>query len=113
MNSKIKDELTDKLFKAILLLKDMDECYNFFEDICTISEIKALAQRLEVAGMLKDGKTYSEISEKTGASTATISRVNRCLNYGADGYKMILDRLEEKEVKEPGKKEGNKDVENN
>lgn len=93
MNSKIKDEMTDKLFEAILLLKNTDECYNFFEDICTISEIKALAQRLEVAKMLKTGKTYTEISDKTGASTATISRVNRCLNYGADGYRMILDRL--------------------
>lgn len=94
MNSKLKDELVDKLFEAILLLENVDECYNFFEDICTVSEIKALAQRLEVAKMLKEKKTYTEICEKTGASTATISRVNRCLNYGADGYKMILDRLE-------------------
>jgi len=94
MNSKIKDELTDKLFEAILLLENVDECYCFFEDICTISEIKAMAQRLEVAKMLKDSKTYTEIGEQTGASTATISRVNRCLNYGADGYKLILDRLE-------------------
>ncbi|MCX8132262.1 MAG: YerC/YecD family TrpR-related protein [Clostridia bacterium] len=96
MNSKIKDEVTDKLFEAILLLKDMDECYSFFEDICTVPEIKALAQRLEVAKMLREKKTYTEIGDKTGASTATISRVNRCLNYGADGYKMILDRLEDK-----------------
>jgi TrpR-related protein YerC/YecD len=96
MNSKIKDEHTDKLFEAILLLKDIDECYKFFEDICTISEIKSLAQRLEVAKMLEYGRTYTEISEKIGASTATISRVNRCLIYGADGYKMILERLEEK-----------------
>jgi len=94
MNSKIRDEMTDKLFEAILLLRDIDECYRFFEDICTVAEIKALAQRLEVAKMLKQGKTYTEISEKTGASTATISRVNRCYNYGADGYKMILERLE-------------------
>lgn len=94
MNSKLKDEHTDRLFEAILLLKDTEECYNFFEDICTISEIKALAQRLEVARMLKGDKTYTEISEKTGASTATISRVNRCLNYGADGYRMILERME-------------------
>ncbi|MCX7920399.1 MAG: YerC/YecD family TrpR-related protein [Clostridia bacterium] len=97
MNSKIKDELTDRLFEAILLLKTTDDCYNFFEDICTISEIKALAQRLEVARMLRNGQTYTEISEKTGASTATISRVNRSLMYGADGYKMVLDRLDEKE----------------
>lgn len=94
MNSKLKDELTDNLFEAVLLLETTEECYNFFEDICTISEIKALAQRLEVAKMLKEDKTYTEICEKTGASTATISRVNRSLNYGADGYKMVLQRLE-------------------
>jgi TrpR-related protein YerC/YecD len=96
MNSKIRDELTDRLFEAILLLEGPDECYDFFEDICTVSEIKAMAQRLEVAKMLKAGRTYIDISEKTGASTATISRVNRCLNYGADGYRTILDRLEGK-----------------
>lgn len=94
MNPKMKDEFTDRLFQAILLLKDIDECYNFFEDICTISEVKAMAQRLEVARMLMNKKTYTEICEKTGASTATISRVNRFLNYGADGYKTILERLE-------------------
>lgn len=94
MNSKIRDELTDNLFEAILLLDNIDECYNFFEDVCTIAEMKAMAQRLEVAKMLKQGKTYTEICEKTGASTATISRVNRCLNYGADGYSLILDRLD-------------------
>lgn len=94
MNSKLKDDMTDRLFKAILTLKNIDECYRFFEDICTISEIKALAQRLAVAEMLKHGNTYTEISDATGASTATISRVNRCLNYGADGYKMVLERLE-------------------
>jgi len=97
MNSKLRDENTDRLFKAILQLKTIEECYNFFEDICTISEIKALVQRLEVAMLLRQGKTYSEISESTGASTATISRVNRCLLYGADGYNMILDRLEKLE----------------
>ncbi|HOP99222.1 MAG TPA: YerC/YecD family TrpR-related protein [Acetivibrio clariflavus] len=96
MNSKLKDDMTDKLFEAILLLENIEECYNFFEDICTVAEIKALAQRLEVASMLRKGKTYTEISEVTGASTATISRVNRALNYGADGYKTILDRLENK-----------------
>ena len=95
MNSKIKDEMTDKLFEAVLLLKNIDECYNFFEDVCTISELKALAQRLQVAKMLREGHTYTDIGEKTGASTATISRVNRSLQYGADGYKMILDRLDE------------------
>ena len=96
-NPKLKDELTDQLFKAILLLKDSEECYQFFEDICTISEMKALAQRLEVARMLRDGHTYDDIVERTGASTATISRVKRCLNYGADGYKSILERLDELE----------------
>ncbi len=96
MNSKIRDSHTDSLFEAVLTLKDQDECYNFFEDICTVSEIKAMAQRLEVAKMLKKGRTYTDISEKTGASTATISRVNRCLIYGSDGYKTILERLEER-----------------
>ncbi|HHY24891.1 MAG TPA: hypothetical protein GX527_11815, partial [Clostridiaceae bacterium] len=86
MNSKLKDPLIDKLFDAILLLRNVEECYRFFEDVCTIAEIKALAQRLEVARLLREKKTYNEISEITGASTATISRVNRCLNYGADGY---------------------------
>lgn len=96
MNSKIKDELIDKLFEAILLLENIEECYNFFEDVSTIAEMKALAQRLEVARMLKEKKTYTEISDHTGASTATISRVNRCLHYGADGYNTILERLEKR-----------------
>ncbi len=91
--SKIRDELTDQLFEAILSLKDIEECYRFFEDICTINEIKSLAQRLQVAIMLKDKKTYQEIVEETGASTATISRVNRSLIYGADGYKIVFDRM--------------------
>jgi TrpR-related protein YerC/YecD len=94
-NPKLKDALTDQLFHAVLLLKDEDECYQFFEDICTIGELKSLAQRLEVARMLKHGHTYDDIVERTGASTATISRVKRCLNYGADGYKIILERLEQ------------------
>ena len=94
LNSKLRDDMTDNLFKAILQLRNVEECYAFFEDLCTVSEIKALAQRLEVAKMLKAGCTYSEISEKTGASTATVSRVNKCLNYGADGYKLILDRMQ-------------------
>lgn len=94
MNKKLKDPYIDKLFEAILLLQNVEECYKFFEDICTVAEIKALGQRLEVARLLRAGRTYNDISELTGASTATISRVNRCLNYGADGYNMILDRLE-------------------
>ncbi|HOJ10790.1 MAG TPA: YerC/YecD family TrpR-related protein [Clostridiales bacterium] len=96
MNTKLRDPLIDKLFEAVLLLKDAEECYKFFEDICTIAEIKALAQRLEVARLLREKKTYNDISDLTGASTATISRVNRALNYGADGYNMILDRLDSK-----------------
>jgi len=88
-----KDKLTDQLFRAILLLKNEKECYNFFEDLSTINEIKELSQRFEVARMLDNGFTYEEIVDKTGASSATISRVKKCLNYGADGYKLILGRL--------------------
>jgi TrpR-related protein YerC/YecD len=95
MNDKLKDSATDRLFAAILALRDTSECYAFFEDICTIAEIKSLAQRLHVAAMLRQGHTYTEICEATGVSTATISRVNRSLEYGADGYKTILDRLED------------------
>lgn len=95
--SKFKDPFVDALFEAILLLKDENECYRFFEDIATVGEIKALGQRLEVAKMLERDETYTRIAEVTGASTATISRVKRCLNYGADGYKLILQRLTEKE----------------
>lgn len=94
MNSKIKDENNDFLFKAILSLKSIDECYDFFEDLCTVAEIKAMAQRLHVAKMLNNHHVYSDIVSKTGASTATISRVNRSLNYGNDGYVKILERLE-------------------
>ena len=94
MNEKLKDDHTDKLFKVILKLNSIEDCYNFFEDICTVSEIKAIAQRLEVAQMLRDGKKYLDIEILTGASSATISRVNKCLQYGTGGYSMILDRLE-------------------
>ena len=93
VNKKIKTEAVDNLFDAILYLKDRDECYSFFEDLCTINELLSLSQRFEVASMLKDHKTYLEIAEKTGASTATISRVNRSLNYGNDGYDMIFQRM--------------------
>ena len=93
-NPKIKDKLLDQLFKAILSLKTEEECYRFFEDICTVNELKALAQRLEVAIMLHKGYIYDDIVTKTGASTATISRVKRSLNYGADGYKLILNNLD-------------------
>ncbi|MCQ2544363.1 MAG: YerC/YecD family TrpR-related protein [Lachnospiraceae bacterium] len=93
MNPKLRTEAMDSLFEAILCLKDKEECYTFFEDLCTINELLSLAQRFEVATMLRDKKTYMEIVEKTGASTATISRVNRSLNYGCDGYEMIFSRL--------------------
>lgn len=93
MNERIKDKFSDQLFKAILLLENEAECYQFFEDICTINEIKSIAQRLEVAKMLREGSTYEEIAKLTGASTATISRVKRCLHYGADGYQLVLDRM--------------------
>jgi TrpR-related protein YerC/YecD len=97
VNPKLKDELNDQLCEAVLSLGNMEECYQFFEDICTIGELKAMSQRLEVARMLQAGYTYDEIVERTGASTATISRVKRCLNYGADGYKVVLSRLKDKE----------------
>lgn len=96
MAAKTRDHLTDQLFKAILSLKSEEQCSNFFEDICTISELKSMAQRLEVARMLDAGCIYEEIVEKTGASTATISRVKRCLVYGADGYNSIMPLLKRK-----------------
>ncbi|GAA0675838.1 MULTISPECIES: YerC/YecD family TrpR-related protein [Clostridium] len=92
--SKLQSEELDLLFEAILKLNTIEECYRFFEDICTINEIKSLEQRLQVAKMLQDKKTYQEIAHKTGASTATISRVNKALNYGSDGYKTVLERMD-------------------
>ena len=97
MNNKIKTPAVDFLFDAILSLKNREECYTFFEDICTINERLSLSQRFEVANMLTKHNTYLEIAEKTGASTATISRVNRSLNYGNDGYSMVFSRIEEAE----------------
>lgn len=94
--SKLKDKFIDELFEAILLLETEEECYRFFEDIATVSELKSLAQRLAVAKMLEADMTYTTIAEETGASTATISRVKRCLKYGADGYRLILDKLKQK-----------------
>ena len=96
MNKKIKTESVDHLFEAVLCLKTKEECYNFFEDLCTVNELLSLSQRFEVATMLRDHKTYLEIAEKTGASTATISRVNRSLNYGSDGYELIFERMSQK-----------------
>lgn len=95
MNSKLKDGSVDFLFSAILALQTPEECYAFFEDLCTVSEIKAMSQRLLVAHMLRNKKVYSDIVATTGASTATISRVNRSLHYGCDGYEMVFKRLED------------------
>ncbi len=95
---KLRGRELDQLFKAVLSLKDMDECYRFFDDLCTVNEIQSLAQRLEVARMLRDGNTYNKIETETGASTATISRVKRCLNYGNDAYEMALERIREEDT---------------
>lgn len=96
MNKKIKTDAVDQLFEAILCLKTKEECYNFFEDLCTVNELLSLSQRFDVAVMLRDKKTYMDIAERTGASTATISRVNRSLIYGNDGYELVMDRMNEK-----------------
>ena len=95
MNKKIKTEAVDRLFDAILSLETKEECYSFFEDLCTVNELLSLSQRFEVAAMLKSRKTYLEIAEKTGASTATISRVNRSLIYGEGGYDIVFSRIPE------------------
>lgn len=92
--SKIKDENTDFLVDCILQLKTKDECYDFFEDLCTVTEFHAMAQRIVVAKMLSDKKVYSDIVKETGASTATISRVNRSLQYGCNGYEKVFERAE-------------------
>ena len=104
INKKIRDNVTDQLCYAILSLNTLEECYQFFEDICTIGELRSVAQRLDVARMLYEGNTYDEIVSQTGASTATISRVKRCLNYGADGYTLVLNKM---------KNESNRDEERN
>jgi TrpR-related protein YerC/YecD len=94
---KLRGHALDQLFEAVLTLRDVEECYRFFDDLCTVNEIQSLAQRLEVARMLREGKTYHNIETETGASTATISRVKRCLNYGNDAYEMALERVKEKQ----------------
>ncbi|WP_033826856.1 YerC/YecD family TrpR-related protein [Bacillus andreraoultii] len=94
---KLRGKELDRLFDAILSLQDKEECYRFFDDLCTINEIQSLSQRLEVARLLEEGSKYHEIEKETGASTATISRVKRCLNYGNDAYKMVLERIEDKQ----------------
>ena len=93
MNDKHRNKSVDYLFDAILSLKSKEECYDFFEDLCTVNELQSLSQRFEVAEMLKEKRTYMEIAQETGASTATISRVNRSLNYGNDGYSLVFDRI--------------------
>ena len=95
MSKKLRTEAVDHLFDAILSLQNKEECYTFFEDVCTVNELLSLSQRFEVAKMLRDQKTYLDIAEKTSASTATISRVNRSLNYGNDGYDMVFSRLQD------------------
>ena len=100
MGKSVHNEETRKLMEGILKLQSVEECYAFFEDLCTVNELLSLGQRFEVANMLRNHKTYNEVAEVTGASTATISRVNRCLNYGTDGYQLILSRMEKLEKKE-------------
>ena len=100
MSKKIRSEAVDYLFQVIFSLEDKEECYTFFEDVCTVNELLSLSQRFEVAKMLRDQKTYLDIAEKTGASTATISRVNRSLNYGNDGYDMVFARMAASETNE-------------
>jgi len=95
LNYKLKDKEMDALFRGILQLETVEECYDFFEDLCTIAELHAMVQRFQVARMLDDGRIYSDIVQETGASTATISRVNKCLVYGSDGYRKLLDRLKD------------------
>ncbi len=100
MMNPIRNKATEKLFSAILKLESMEECLHFFDDLCTIKELCDLSQRFCVAEMLSEGKNYQEISRETGASTATISRVNRCLSYGDGGYRTVLERLQSEENKE-------------
>ncbi|MDI6870168.1 MAG: YerC/YecD family TrpR-related protein [Bacillota bacterium] len=93
VNEKLRSSETDRLFEAVLSLRDREECYRFFEDLCTVAELRELSQRFEVACLLSEGGTYHEIVARTGASTATVSRVKRALEYGADGYKLVLARM--------------------
>ncbi len=92
-DSKVKSDETDELYEAIMSLQSQEECYRFFDDLCTFGEIKAMAQRFHVAKLLEEGKTFTQISEEIGASTATITRVNKCVTYGSGGYKLVLERL--------------------
>ena len=103
-----KKEKNGELYKAILLLKDEQECYEFFQDLCTVSELRAMEQRFEVASLLDDGMIYNEILERTGASSATISRVNRALNYGVEGYHQVFARVLGDECVPPTAEKGRK-----
>ena len=100
MNKKIKTPEVEQLFKGMLCLKSVEECYDFFADLCTVPELKAMEQRFEVAKLLNDGLIYNDILEKTGASSATISRVNRSLNYGTGAYREIFARLKDEDAEE-------------
>lgn len=95
MGKSVRTQAVNELFEAVLTLQTKEECFAFFEDVCTVNELLSLAQRFEVAKMLTEGKTYMEVAEQTGASTATISRVNRSLNYGKDGYEIVFARMKE------------------
>lgn len=97
---KLRGKVLDQLFEAVLTLEDIEECYRFFDDLCTMNEIQSLAQRFEVARMLREGNTYQKIESETGASTATISRVKRVLNYGNDAYDVAFDRMHGKKNKD-------------
>lgn len=99
MTKKLRTQEVQELFEAILTLKNEEECFQFFEDVCTVNEVLSIAQRLAVAKMLRTKETYKDIAEKTGASTATISRVNRALNYGNEGYDLVFERLPKKKKK--------------
>ena len=98
MIKKIDNELLDKLYEAVVSIDNKEDCKNFFLDLCTINELKSMSQRIQVAKMLKDDVVYQKIADETGASTATISRVSRCLNYGNNGYSLVLEKLENKNV---------------
>ena len=95
MNKKLQTESVEQLFRAILTLENVEECYAFFEDVCTIQELQSISQRFNVAKMLTEKQTYLDIAKQTGASTATISRVNRSLNYGCDGYELVFERMKD------------------
>lgn len=100
MKDKIRDESLEYLFEAILSLKNTDECYDLFTDLCTVAELKEMSRRMLAARMLDENAVYTDIAEKTGLSTATISRVNRCLKYGSDGYTLVLERMKNRDKRD-------------